>query len=277
MAAPTSQYGSLDHPLPLPTSMPALTATNESFRLVGGSPPLSSPGTGSCNPQRAVLTRWVVFLPSPVPAQTTAAIHPLPTRRRRLQAPTSQCDSLDGPLPLPASMPALTTTNEPFRLVGGSPPSSLARPGPNDHLFPPPLLVPGPLPPPSLVPGPNDPPRVFTTRWWVSSLLPRSSRPKRPPTSRLTRWCASFPLPCSSQAQTTTNESFDSLVGPLPPPSLVPGPNDHQRVFMTRWWVSPPLPRSSLPMQPPTSHCGSLGGFSPLPCSSLAQTTTNES
>ena len=133
MAAPTSQYGSLDHPLPLPTSMPALTATNESFRLVGGSPPLSSPGTGSCNPQRAVLTCWVVFLPWLVPAQTTAAIHPLPTRRRRLQAPTSQCDSLDGPLPLPASMPALTTTNEPFRLIGGSPLASLAHPGQNDH------------------------------------------------------------------------------------------------------------------------------------------------
>ena len=136
--------------------------------------------------------------------------------------------------------------------------------------------------PPLLIPGPNDHQRVATTRWWVSLPLPRSSRPNE-------SFDSLGGFPCPSQALSTTNESLrlvggpsspsfarprpkrpptsrkDSLVGIHAPPSLVPGPNDHQRVVATCWWVSLPVHPSTPTLQPPTSQYDSMGGFTSHP------------
>ena len=74
-------------------------------------------------------------------------------------------------------------------------------------------------------------------------------------------------------ANSTTNKSFQLVGGFSFPPHPPTCSSNHQRVFMTRWWVL----LASLPLhtccRPPTSHCDSLVVFRRL-CTLLQPPTS---
>ena len=178
------------------------------------------------------MTRWWLFFA-------------VPPTYLQLQPPTSCYDSLVAFFRLCTHLPATSTTNESLRLIGGfstllHPPSS------NIHHQ-----------------------RVVKTRWWVFFVITATYQQQQPPMSRndsLVGFCGhSTHLPANS----TTNELLQLIGGFSSPPHPPTCSSNHQKVFMTRWWVL----LASLPLhtrcRPPTSHCDSLVAFRP-------PTTTNE-
>ena len=108
------------------------------------------------------------------------------------------------------------------------------------------------------------------TRWLLSPPLSWPHQPQRAPTSRKDSLVAS---PSTMQATPSTNESL-RLIGCFFHLSLNhAGYNEHQRVFMTRWYLFPPLLRPCRSQPAPTSHYDSLVPFFSYPSTMLATTS----
>src|SRR5271155_4641585 len=128
------------------------------------------------------------------------------------------------------------------------------------------------------------------THWRLSLPLHLRRQLQRPPTSHYDSLEALSPPPPATPAPTTPNESLQLVGGSLSPFACDASSNNAQRVIMTRWRHSLPLPLRRQLQQRPTSHYNSLEALAPLPPATpatptpplatglhLPSTTTNES
>src|ERR1700678_2322203 len=110
----------------------------------------------------------------------------------------------------------------------------------------------------------------------LSSLPPATPAPTTP-TSHYDSLEALSPPPPATPAPTTPNKSLRLVGGSLSPFACDTSSNNAQRVIMTRWRHSPPLPLRRQLQRPPTSHYDSLEAPSPTPPATPATSTPNES
>ena len=116
--------------------------------------------------------------------------------------------------------------------------------------------------------------RVVMTRWWLSSTFPAIAAHLQPRSHErfiVALWCGFSAHLCPPTSP------YGSLVGFLP--DLHPSPPIcvHQRVVMTRWWLSSTYPAIAAYLQPRTCHCGSLVWFYSLFHPDRLPLSTNES
>ena len=116
--------------------------------------------------------------------------------------------------------------------------------------------------------------RVHMTHWLLFPPLSWPHQPQWAPTSHKDSLVAS---PSTTQATPSTNESL-WLVGCFFHLSLNhAGYNEHQRVFMTCWYLFSPLLQPCRSQLAPTSHNDLLVPFFTSPLTTQTTTSTNES
>ena len=170
---------------------------------------------------------------------------PLPQPHWPQLAPMSHNDSLVPFFASPSTTQATPSTNKSIWLIGCFSHLSLNHTSHNKHQ------------------------QVVKTRWWP---LPLPCRLHQAPTSHYDSLVAS---PSTMQATPSTNKSL-WLIGCFFHLSHDhAGYNEHQRVFMTRWFS--PFLRPCRSQLAPTSHYDSLVPFFTSPLTTQATTSTNES